>query len=268
MEYLKIGEFCSMLGVTPDFVKHYEKYGLIQPVSSESGYRYFRSEDCANVIECLKYRSLGFSLSEMANLINLQDVEEYQNILEKRCGEIEKGIQYQNAVLKEFMYLSQRIFSSVDEWSIKKLRGTYYLPHLIDGKLNTHPDTIKVFSEWVNKQPLTKPCNRTKLRADGTLDMKTSSEGLLLYEKHAQILDLPLESPVCWAPLRKCFMLNTKITVSKSFNNTVELAFNKAIEIMREHRLEPCDYVEIQRYHSVEDDRQVTQYCLITIPIK
>lgn len=39
--HYRIGDFAKYLGVTSDFLKHYEEAGLIDVVQRASGYRYY-----------------------------------------------------------------------------------------------------------------------------------------------------------------------------------------------------------------------------------
>ena len=41
-----IGEFAEYMGVTPDFLKHYEECDLLDVHHRENGYRYFNFDQC------------------------------------------------------------------------------------------------------------------------------------------------------------------------------------------------------------------------------
>lgn len=40
-----IGTVASLLSLSPDTIRHYEKCGLITPAKQENGYRYYTDED-------------------------------------------------------------------------------------------------------------------------------------------------------------------------------------------------------------------------------
>ena len=40
----RIGDFAHFLGVTPDFLKHYEEKGLLKAQHKKNGYRFFGFE--------------------------------------------------------------------------------------------------------------------------------------------------------------------------------------------------------------------------------
>lgn len=45
-----IGEFAEYMGVTPDFLKHYEECGLLDVHHRENGYRYFNFDQCSRIL--------------------------------------------------------------------------------------------------------------------------------------------------------------------------------------------------------------------------
>ena len=97
----KIGEFSKYMGVTPDFLKHYEQYGLIQPNISESNYRYYNFEKASDVIECVRLRNWGFSLKEIQNITQEASVEEtvlgFVAFVDKKAAEEEAAAEAEEA---------------------------------------------------------------------------------------------------------------------------------------------------------------------------
>lgn len=57
--HYRIGDFAKYLGVTSDFLKHYEEAGLIDVVQRASGYRYYPFNQAARVIEYMRLRNYG-----------------------------------------------------------------------------------------------------------------------------------------------------------------------------------------------------------------
>ena len=51
-------------------IKHYGKYGIIKSEADEqTDYRYFNINQGEKIIESKKYRNLGFTIKELADLI-------------------------------------------------------------------------------------------------------------------------------------------------------------------------------------------------------
>ena len=47
----RIGEYARYMGVTPDFLKHYEQFGLITPSVAENGYRYYPFRESSRLLD-------------------------------------------------------------------------------------------------------------------------------------------------------------------------------------------------------------------------
>ncbi|MGL4933062.1 MAG: Zn(2+)-responsive transcriptional regulator [Aeromonas sp.] len=68
----RIGELAKACGVKADTLRFYEKNGLISPgIRNESGYRLYRNEDKRRLEFIIRSKSVGFSLAEIAELLNL-----------------------------------------------------------------------------------------------------------------------------------------------------------------------------------------------------
>lgn len=67
------GEFSRMAGVYPETVRYYEKRGLLStPKRSASGYRLYTEDHLVRVRFIRRSQELGFSLSEVSDLLEMQ----------------------------------------------------------------------------------------------------------------------------------------------------------------------------------------------------
>ena len=129
--YYKIGQIAKMMGVSTHLLKHYEKFDLIQPVKSEeSNYRYYDLSQCARIIECKKYRNMGFSVQEVAEIL-AKDSVHIDQVLEERKLAIEREI-HQLEVMKQLTMQYQeecaRIEENLNQWFVEKMSESYFLP--------------------------------------------------------------------------------------------------------------------------------------------
>lgn len=61
---------CQIFGITRETLRHYERLGLLNPrFNPDNGYREYSYWDVSSLIDILKYRSLGFSLSDTKDAI-------------------------------------------------------------------------------------------------------------------------------------------------------------------------------------------------------
>lgn len=73
MQRLNIGEAATAAGVTPKMIRHYESLGLIPEAErTEAGYRLFTDDDLAVLRFIRQAKTLGLTLPEIKNIIDLQ----------------------------------------------------------------------------------------------------------------------------------------------------------------------------------------------------
>lgn len=71
---LTIGEFSRLCRVSPRMLRHYDALGLLCPEEvGENGYRYYRQEQLSRLLRIQKLQKYGFRLSEMGELLALDD---------------------------------------------------------------------------------------------------------------------------------------------------------------------------------------------------
>jgi len=88
----QIGDFSKMAQVTTKMLKYYEQCGLIKPVKIEqsSGYRYYGVEQLIPVARIRAYLDMGFSTSEIKEMLNAGDNTERFNC---KIAELQKEIE-------------------------------------------------------------------------------------------------------------------------------------------------------------------------------
>lgn len=88
-----VGEVAELTGVTVRTLHHYDELGLLSPSGrSEAGYRLYSYDDLARLREILIWRALGFSLSEIASLLD-DPGHDRLAALERQRGLIEREIE-------------------------------------------------------------------------------------------------------------------------------------------------------------------------------
>ncbi len=74
MDGYRIGELARLAGVPVDTIRYYERTGLIPPPPrTAAGYRRYSSEVLARLQMVRRAKTLGFSLSEIGELLHLFD---------------------------------------------------------------------------------------------------------------------------------------------------------------------------------------------------
>lgn len=71
----KIGEVSKLLDLSAEALRHYERIGIIKPRRNDnSGYRFFTGPDVGVLVITKWLRSVGFSLTDIEEMINKDDV--------------------------------------------------------------------------------------------------------------------------------------------------------------------------------------------------
>jgi len=68
---MKIGEAAASVGLPQKTIRYYEDIGLVAPLRSDNGFRYFRQSDVKALALVKSARDLGFSLAESRTLLEL-----------------------------------------------------------------------------------------------------------------------------------------------------------------------------------------------------
>ena len=95
-----IHEAAKLSGTTKKAIEYYCQKGLLNPQSSENGYRDFSEEDVELLKKISLLRSLGISVEEIRELLKENDSAVFQRIIQERENELQRRIE-QNKLLKE-----------------------------------------------------------------------------------------------------------------------------------------------------------------------
>lgn len=85
----RIGEFSKLAKITIKTLRHYDELGLLIPsyVDRDSGYRFYSTDQLADISRIVSYRQAGLSLDEIRQLISGEDTD---RILSCRLEELER----------------------------------------------------------------------------------------------------------------------------------------------------------------------------------
>lgn len=88
-----IGTVATLLNLSPDTIRHYEKCGLITPAKLENGYRSYTDNDLINLLFILYFRKMDIGLNHITDFLKeLRTSEQVEEILESRIREEEHNI--------------------------------------------------------------------------------------------------------------------------------------------------------------------------------
>lgn len=92
MELLSAGQMADLNKVSKKALRLYEQKGLLGPryIDPNTGYRYYAHEQCAVLDTIGQMQAVGFTLSEMKDILDNHDVALMRELLEQRTEELER----------------------------------------------------------------------------------------------------------------------------------------------------------------------------------
>ena len=73
---MQIGELAERTGLSQRTIRHYDEVGLLPASRTEGGFRVYTERDVERLTHIKRMKPLGFSLEEMAELLELLGADE------------------------------------------------------------------------------------------------------------------------------------------------------------------------------------------------
>ena len=152
MDEKNIGTLARFMGISPHTIKYYEKIGLLSAGRDEkSNYRRFELRICTDLMECSKYRSMGFSLKELDVLKKTADSETLEKMLDGRLEKVEEELKTLNSLrnfLEDYRNECRRAKEEQNEWYVEPFNQIIYCRMQTDNltftEANLAADTVNI----------------------------------------------------------------------------------------------------------------------------
>lgn len=152
-----IKEFASLLGLTVDTLRLYEKLEIVSPFQDERNrYRYFDDLDARGLLMSRWYRSMGIPLHEAADLMKEGSLEEAAGAIHAAKKQLEEEMRRSARLLKrldqidgDLNGLSDRLFRC----SIRRSPGVYRLKQTDRNRLLRGDELKQPASRWMDRLP-------------------------------------------------------------------------------------------------------------------
>lgn len=273
MEKYKIGDFAANLGVTPDLLKHYEKYNII---SSEKrgggGYRFYHFTQVPQILESKKYQKLGFKLREIENMLHHNPIDTLVDSLIEKTEALAEEISDKQLVLHYAQNLCKLLRELQDDnfngkWYIGKLGSFYFFPH--SKGYNFAPQSKFVrnhLSNWINSIPVVEQCSRISFNNKRYNNL---TFGLSVNKEHAEALKLYVEDPVeefveSWGLIYQ----STQAGGSPKEQDFIKRILEKPLHVLEKHHLTPNGDILIRTLLETLDKGEKKYHRMIMIPLE
>ncbi len=107
---MKIGELSKLLDIPVTTIRFYENEGILSPERGENGkYRNYSSADILNLLECIRFRNMGFSVKDTAASLHQEPLEFLVQLYKQEIETQEGSILRQERVLECLRSQKKRI---------------------------------------------------------------------------------------------------------------------------------------------------------------
>lgn len=202
-------QICQIFNINRETLRHYERMGLLNPrINSSNGYREYSYWDVSTIIDILKYRSLGFTLSDTKDALFDMDFPKIVDMLEVHTDYFKNLIKQYELLLekttRDFAYLRGAL-SHIGDISESDIVDMFLIPYTTDPKNEYFPSMQKAFN---NSQffstALTINGQNHDMDCYGLLTEKTYADflkidkGTLIKKSHvvSQIIDIIGRTPI------------------------------------------------------------------------
>ena len=202
-----IKKFASMQGLTVDTLRQYEKKGIIKPFQDEeNGYRYYSDMDVRIVSTSRWFSSLGFSLSQVAEIMKNLSNEELRDAFTSRIVEQKRQIAFEEVKLEKLLRF-QRYYELIEKgepfYEEVILPELIYLPHSQKDQLLQDDEVLPYVRAWMELLPVTFYTRRIPFEALKGEAVFSYYMALCISRKNSDLWPLPIPSFARCSPGRK-----------------------------------------------------------------
>lgn len=157
-----IGKMANLLGISTEAIRYYESKGIIRPVrDAETGYRYYNTWDFHMLLRARHYQNYGFSLEEVSELFQSDDLLSICDQMKAQEAGIEHEIIRQINLLKRIRQSQAMIAdakNSVGVYQIKQRPGIFRMNTQENYTLFNKKKELELIAEWTEKEPFVYSC--------------------------------------------------------------------------------------------------------------
>lgn len=274
MRLYQIGKFASKLGVTHDLLKHYEKYGIIKSVrQGDGGYRYYAFTQTPNILYSKRFQNWGFSLREIAGLLQQSGVDGYRTCLSRHIHEMKQTQTLKNRYLDDAVRLLDYMDQIVDgtfagAWSIEEREAFLYLTHSTGEDfelIDVEPQTL---ASWTDHLSITDIATRI-YRQEPDACFNRLSHGFLISEADARQFGILLPEHFLRIPRQKYLIYHSaRPTGSRTIEEAIDSILKEPLALVQCHNFTISGDVYSRTLLQAHDGEGETIYRILYLPLE
>lgn len=119
----RINDLAEYLGIPASTIRYYEKAGLFHLTRSENGYRDISQDELQTLMECMKFRQLGFTTEDVAAITRNPPFEDtaaaFWALLDRLGQELEEKRAQLNAARRYYASIEAAPYNVGKYWAVQ-----------------------------------------------------------------------------------------------------------------------------------------------------
>lgn len=253
-----VKQVASMLGISPQTLRFYERYGIdAGDRSDESGYRSYSHAGVDELMSIRKYRNCGFTLARATKALKNPDPDAVAAMLSEQSNALKKEVAVKKLIAQKLQCVAQAI--KTREHAPEKIDAPPLICcRVINEAREADESVYRLLKNWVQWMPM----------AQWTLfispDFETRFFGFAIEEESARICGVKQDENCFRYPGRACVRQHIAWQVQKGslFENALPL-----LEALRAEYGPPADSVLVHTLTNRSQQENVFSHSLIFYPI-
>ncbi|WP_449537942.1 MerR family transcriptional regulator [Ferdinandcohnia sp. Marseille-Q9671] len=270
MKY-NVSELATLLNVSTNTIRRYEKLGYITPERSRNNYRYYSEPDITKFMNVKLLRKYGFTHEEIGGMQS-SEMAGIISAFEKRMETIEMQITYLSNLrhrVKDDLVLMKKADASNQTCYIRDCVALSYVIYQSGETILKEPERLMTVQDYLYNSPEVQRVYLIR-KEDVDQDQVVLNAGWAVKMVDVERFNLTDNEYTERYDKRKSLMSVVKLPVHME-NKSLDLKesmLKKPFQYMQEHNLQMAgDIIGVVIANVVEEDQDM-QYILVGIPIK
>ena len=256
-------DICRILNITRETLRFYEKEGIISPeIDPDNRYRYYDDYQMYRIAECRRYQANEFSVSEIREMMDHDDLDQYIRRMEEKRSLFEKKAE-EYFWLKEHTEEYLRVLKTIPE-ELGKIRESFvesivFIPEKKGNELQLDQESIEANRYIMNRLQYS---FMMAVFPDLAKDDYEWGFGVRTWMR-----DLFKYNPVKARHLKECRTVSSVIDTGDTWQFRLSAA-SPLIAYAEEHGLKPSGLFFMRQLVKTEDNGKPHRYFEAYLPVE
>ncbi len=190
----RIGDVASLIGMSRDTLRYYEKRGILPSHKEENGYRYYTDQDVSRLLSILYQRKMNFGLTDIESVWSGPDsIDRLSDLINSRIDEEMQAIRaHQQAIAR--LRLARQDYAHIQD-DLNRLQVVTLAPFYVIVPQCTQQESIPLWFRYTNEYPgmdMMYIFDEYRWQQTGSeLSLSGLNSQLILYESLKEFVEYP-----------------------------------------------------------------------------